>query len=117
LDRFDLIVRVGRVEAVEYAGAPGEPSAAVSKRVLGARVIQGERGQVNRLLAPSAEFHESPAAKSLVADAVGRGFLTARGADRVRRVGRTVADLASSQQVEEEHLAEAIALRGEWRDD
>ncbi|MGH8947715.1 MAG: ATP-binding protein, partial [Acidimicrobiia bacterium] len=43
--------------------------------------------------------------------------LTARGGDRVRRVARTIADLEAATQVEEQHMAEAIGLRGEWRDE
>jgi magnesium chelatase family protein len=117
LDRFDLIVRVGRVEAGEYAGRPGEPSAEVANRVDQARAAQAARGQINRHLAPSADLLESAAAKALVAAAIGSALLTARGADRVRRVARTIADLALVDQVEEEHMAEAIGLRGEWRDD
>lgn len=117
LDRFDLIVHVGRVEAEEYVGASGEPSAEVAERVQESRTIQVARGQLNRHLAPSAPLLESAAGQSLVASAVGSGLLTARGADRVRRVARTIADLAGVDQVEEEHMAEAIALRGEWRDD
>jgi magnesium chelatase family protein len=117
LDRFDLIVRVGRVEAGEYAGRPGEPSMEVAKRVQGARDTQMARGQVNRHLGPAADLVESPAAKALVTAAVGNALLTARGADRVRRVARTIADLAGVDKVEEEQMAEAVGLRGEWRDD
>jgi magnesium chelatase family protein len=62
-------------------------------------------------------LHETPAALSLVTAAVGNALLTARGGDRVRRVARTIADLEGSEEVEETHMAEAIGLRGEWRDD
>jgi magnesium chelatase family protein len=117
LDRFDLIVRVGRVEAGEYAGQPGEPSAEVAIRVEEARAAQIGRGQVNRRLAPGTDLLESATAKGMVAAAVGAALLTARGADRVRRVARTIADLAGVDKVEEEHMAEAVGLRGEWRDD
>ena len=117
LDRFDLIVRVGRVEAGEYAGRPGEPSVEVAIRVEEARAAQIVRGQVNRRLAPGTDLLESATAKGMVAAGVGAALLTARGADRVRRVARTIADLAGVDQVEEEHMAEAIGLRGEWRDD
>ncbi|MEX2251049.1 MAG: ATP-binding protein, partial [Acidimicrobiia bacterium] len=117
LDRFDLIVRVGRVEAGEYGGSPGEASIEVATRVERARAAQMARGQVNRHMAPGGVLHESQAAKGLVTAAVGNALLTARGADRVRRVARTIADLAGVDQVEEEHMAEAIGLRGEWRDD
>jgi magnesium chelatase family protein len=116
LDRFDLIVRVGRVESGEYSGPAGEASAVVADRVLRARRAQLERGAINRLLTPSAESDETASALGLVTSALGSGVLTARGADRVRRVARTVADLEAAAQVEERHMAEAIGLRGEWRD-
>jgi predicted ATPase with chaperone activity len=32
-------------------------------------------------------------------------------------VARTIADLAGVDKVEEEQMAEAVGLRGEWRDD
>jgi magnesium chelatase family protein len=56
-------------------------------------------------------------ALALVTSALGKGVLTARGADRVRRVARTIADLEGATQVGEDHMAEAIGLRGEWRDE
>jgi magnesium chelatase family protein len=86
-------------------------------RVETAREAQLERGQINRHLVPGRDGLESEAARRLVAAAVGRAVLTARGADRVRRVARTIADLEGSAQVDEEHVAEAIGLRGEWRDE
>ncbi len=116
LDRFDLIVRVGRVGADEYAGPPGEASTAVAARVAKARDAQLARGGLNRHL-PRDRCIEAPAAKALVAAAVGSGVLSARGGDRVRRVARTIADLAELDQVGEDHTAEAIGLRGDWRDD
>jgi magnesium chelatase family protein len=65
---------------------------------------------------PSAALEESDAALALVGRALGSGVLTARGADRVRRVARTIADLDGEGRVDEMHMAEAIGLRGEWRD-
>ncbi len=117
LDRFDLIVRVGRVETAEYSGPDGEPSAVVAARVSSARAAQAERGVLNRYLVSGVGSGETAAALRLVAEAVGVGLLTARGGDRVRRVARTIADLNGVDAVEEHHMAEAIGLRGEWRDE
>ncbi|HEY7469834.1 MAG TPA: YifB family Mg chelatase-like AAA ATPase [Acidimicrobiia bacterium] len=117
LDRFDLVVAVGRVEAGEYSGASGEPTSAVAARVARAREAQKARGTINRRLDPARSGQETGSALSLVSGAVGAGLLTARGADRVRRVARTIADLEESEPVEEHHMAEAIGLRGEWRDE
>jgi magnesium chelatase family protein len=47
----------------------------------------------------------------LMGRAVDRLGLTARGFDRVLRVGRTIADLDGAERVGEEHLLEAIGLR------
>jgi magnesium chelatase family protein len=116
LDRFDLIVHVGRVESSEYSGPVGEPSADVAARVAMARAVQIERGQINRHLVTGLDGHESPDSCRVVAAAIDSALLTARGADRVRRVARTIADLAGADRVEEHHTAEAIGLRGEWRD-
>jgi magnesium chelatase family protein len=117
LDRFDLIVKVGRVESGEYSGPAGEPSAAVADRVLVARKAQRDRGIINRHLLLTHGSDETAASRALVTTALGNGVLTARGADRVRRVARTIADLEGAPLVEESHMAEAIGLRGEWRDE
>jgi len=50
----------------------------------------------------------------MILDALDSAVVTARGADRVTSVARTIADLALETRVEEEHVAEAMALRGEW---
>jgi len=116
IDRFDLIVRVGRVDATEYSGPKSETSASVATRVERARAAQLERGRINRYL-EAGDGQESKEARDLVTMAVGNAVLTARGGDRVRRVARTIADLEGAIQVEEPHMAEAIGLRGEWRDE
>jgi magnesium chelatase family protein len=51
------------------------------------------------------------AADDLLARAVERMPLSARGRARVARVAATVAVLAQSEQVEAEHVAEALAYR------
>jgi magnesium chelatase family protein len=103
LDRLDLVVEVGRLEAADIDGPPPETSHEVRERVTAAVEFRQTRPSL---------FANS--ALEMVKGALGAGLVTARGASRVRAVARTIADLALSEQVEEEHVAEALALRGEW---
>ena len=52
------------------------------------------------------------ASRTLLEQAVIRLTLSARAFDRVLRVSRTIADLADSEPVSVEHLAEALQFRG-----
>jgi magnesium chelatase family protein len=100
IDRFDLVVTVPRPRAHELEAEQGEPSAAVLPRVVAAR---------DRLA--HAPPSPTPAADELLARAVERMPLSARGRARVARVAATAAALAKSEQVEAEHVAEALAYR------
>jgi magnesium chelatase family protein len=53
------------------------------------------------------------AARTLVEQALTKLSLSARGFDRFLRVARTIADLSASEEVEAEHLAEALQFRSE----
>jgi magnesium chelatase family protein len=100
LDRFDLLVTVPRPRALELAAAPSEASEPVRERVVAAReCLRGRR------------FARSDAADALLSRAVERLPLSARGRARVARVAATVASLAGAEQVEPEHIAEALSFR------
>ncbi|HEX6674676.1 MAG TPA: YifB family Mg chelatase-like AAA ATPase [Actinomycetes bacterium] len=116
LDRIDLCVHVDRVTAdqlSEFAG--GEPSAPVRARVHAARALQQARAGSENARLPVASLGElcapSPAARRLLATAVDRLGLTARGFHRALRVARTVADLAGADRVGEDDVREALSLR------
>ena len=53
----------------------------------------------------------APDAQQLLRTVAERFQLSARGYHRVRRVARTIADLAASDQVCKSHLAEAVSYR------
>lgn len=121
LDRIDLHVEVTPVSFGELSDLrKSETSAEIRERVIRAREIQSERfkGLVgiycnaqmdkNRL-----EEHGSldPAGRNLLKIAMERLNLSARAYDRILKVARTVADLAGSEKIRPEHLAEAIQYR------
>lgn len=115
LDRFDMRVTVRRTSASELVGPPGESSESVRARVEAARKRQDDRGTVNGCLGRS-ELDELPMtdeAGRLIRRALETGVVTGRGHDRVRRLARTVADLAESEVIDEPQVAEALALRGQ----
>ena len=102
LDRFDLVVKVDRLEA-GVLETKTETSQSVRQRVAEARAV---------LDTTSPEV--TPVSQGLLAAALGDGLLTARGVARVKRVAGTVAALSGETRVDELHVAEAMALRGEW---
>ncbi len=118
VDRFDLRIQVTRPDVDELMGPPGagEPSAVVAPRVRRARALAAARGiPMNHLLRGAALDAAAPLsteARTVLADALRAGRLTARGLERVRAVARTIADLADHDgPLERRHVQEAMVLR------
>lgn len=122
-DRFDLRIHVARPAAADLLGGHEGPSTAeVLDRILRARELAAGRGvRLNVELSPDALAEVAPLdedARDLLADAIGRRRLSARGVHRVRCVARTVADLDGGSAgagvagpVTSQHLTVAMALR------
>lgn len=121
LDRIDLHVEVVPVGFDEMTSIrKSESSDDIRERVLKARLMQIRRFasmpdvHCNAMM-PSNMVHEfcriSESGKKLLKTAMERLGLSARAYDRILKVARTVADLAQSEQINMEHLAEAIQYR------
>ena len=128
LDRFDLRVPVDRPEVSELlpgagGGGSGEESTAVvSARVRAARRLAEQRGVIANADIPGSSLDGlaplEAAAVRLLELRLRQGRLSARGLHRVRRVARTVADLAGHEgPVAADHVRTALALRAELRGD
>lgn len=120
LDRIDLHIEVDPVSAADLAlPPPAEGSAEVAARVAAARAIQTARSEESRartnaeLEGEALERFATPDedARALLMQAAEKLRLSARGYTRILRVGRTIADLAHSQEVRRIHIAEALSYR------
>jgi magnesium chelatase family protein len=115
-DRIDVLAAIRQPSAEEIGGPPGESSVAVRKRVGEARERQEHRlgpGRCNASMTP-AEVREralDEGAASLLADSYARRRLSGRAHDRVLRLAQTVADLAGSETIDRDQMAQALQLR------
>jgi magnesium chelatase family protein len=120
-DRLDLTVDVPALplDAMIDAGADGESSADVRARVVAARGRQRDRFAADgistnaQLTTPLMKRHcaMDRSAQRVLEGAIRTLTLSARGYDRVRKVARTIADLAGEDRIAAEHIAEAMQFR------
>ena len=120
LDRIDLHVEVPAVPFTQLAEAPpGPTSADFLAEVLRARARQAERfgGRgpvVNGRMTPRQVRKYCtlrPEAHNILKAAMEEMGLSARAHDKVLRVARTIADLAGTEAIEPNNIAEAVGFR------
>ncbi len=121
LDRIDLHVEVTPVSFNELSSSvTTEPSVTVRERVIRAREIQATRFAAHAGIYNNAQMSSrllkqicriDPAGQNLLKAAMDKLNLSARAYDRILKVARTIADLAGSEGIRPEYLAEAIQYR------
>lgn len=121
LDRIDIHVEVTPVSFDQMtANVKTESSEVIRERVIKARAIQTERFKGMEDVYSNALMHSqkvkevcqiNTAGKILLKTAMEKLGLSARAYDRILKVARTIADLAASEEIKVEHLAEAIQYR------
>ncbi len=120
LDRIDLHVEVPAVKFADLGHArPGEPSAAIRRRVMAARDRQrarfaGRPVSCNARMGPR-ELRQhvrlDEATQTMLKLAMTDMNLSARAYDRILKMARTIADLESSDDIRADHVGEAIQYR------
>ena len=126
IDRIDIHVEApavpwkelsGGLREEDAGGARGTSSADMRKQVLAAREVQAKRQGVGT---PNARLSGkqldklavlSEDAKTVLGQAMSELGLSARAYDKIRRVGRTIADLAGVEELGVEQVSEAIGYR------
>lgn len=120
LDRLDIHIEVPQVDFKKLSDdEPAESSAEIKKRVNEARKIQQERLKgtgisCNGKMTPSQtrQFCKlDEQSKNLLEKSFEALGLSARAYDKILRVARTIADLDKSENIELEHITEAIQYR------
>jgi magnesium chelatase family protein len=119
LDRFDLRVVVSRPDVAHLLGGPaGESTEVVAARVAAARERARRRGVGCNAELPAGVLDDvaplTDTATAMLEHRLRVGALSGRGLHRIRRVARTIADLAGAGDVvDEDHVCLALGLRAD----
>jgi magnesium chelatase family protein len=121
LDRIDMHLEVPAVPFKEMAGGnSGESSSLIKEKVEKARAIQKTRFAKRKNFYCNGQMTPKDikkfclldkASEKLIENAVERLGLSARSYHRILKIGRTIADLDSTESLLEKHIAEAIQYR------
>lgn len=126
LDRIDLHVEVSPIAFDELSSkAPSENSQTIRERVIKAREIQKIRFAEDEGVFTNAQLTPQQMktfcaldqiSETLLKRAMEKLNLSARSYARILKVSRTIADLAGTENIKAEHIAEAIQYRSLDRD-
>ena len=120
MDRIDIHIEVPPVTFAKLRSRKGQLS---SETILGdvvrARGVQHKRLGNGRVMTNSDMTHKQvqeyceldEASEMLLKQAMTEFGLSARAHDKILKVARTIADLADCENIQAEHIAEAISYR------
>ncbi len=120
MDRVDIFIEVPAVKYEKLTGDATENQSDLMRRnIEKARSIQKQRFAGTAILTNSEMqlpeikkyCHYGAESESLLKKYVDSGKLSARGYHRVLKVARTIADLAASENINHDHIAEALMYR------
>ena len=121
LDRIDLHVEVTPVSFSDLSSKEkGESSKDIREKVILSREIQEKRFSASDKTYSNSHMNSKHIQKFCILDsessdmlktAMEKLDLSARAYDRILKVSRTIADLAASENIQSQHIAEAIQYR------
>ncbi len=125
LDRIDIHIEVPAARYQELSSnLPAETSAQIKERVNKSRAIQRERFKDEGIMCNAQMSHKQvrkfcvlgKEENELLKMAMSELNFSARAYDKILKVSRTIADLAGCEDINTEHLSEAIQYRSLDRD-
>ncbi len=121
MDRIDIHIEVPALSYEELSQkTPGEESAPMRQKVASARNIQTQRFEKEENIYCNAHMESrhlrihcelDTASRELLRSAIEKLGLSARAYDRILKVSRTIADLEGCENIQSNHIAEAVQYR------
>ena len=121
LDRIDLHIEVSPLPYHELNSTQStESSATIAQKVVSARNIQLDRFKNEEGIYTNAQMNSSmlkkfvkinTATEKILEAAMEKFQLSARSYDRIKKLGRTIADVENEVEIKEQHIIEAIQYR------